>query len=646
MSTHPTPARTARTARIARLRALGALSAALALASLTGCGGGGGGDDSPAAPPPPVAAAPGPAPSPPPPPASPPPPPPPAVSTTVSGAVVKGPVAGAQVCAYAVAANTRGTGLGSCTTTDASGNYSLAVPAGSGPLWMEATGGNYIDEITATATPVPAGSALRVLVTANGGSVSTMLTPLTTLALNAAAATAGGSGTLDATAFNNAATQLLASFNLPSTLNIGTTLPTFGSGINSYGTALTVISQMVANGSTLANILAATQPSTLAAAYAAAAMPPVASPPTSGGMPSASGMLTVGGATAPGASTSLTPQADGFEVALKSGATSYRFYRVTATPATRVEVTVGVALSGAITVSYYDLAARTSFNTCSSNCGVTITPAAGATHPVTMAFANTPLSGGLTLNGSLVGDAPGADWTLADLPGRTTSTLTVNGAGVRALTSIDSLVDGGGGTSIRSIVLSLSDGSTVALNSTGSAAFTATRVEPPSTVGSCVTACDITVTDGTGTRVTFANTPLSGAVVLNGTVDFARTSGSLSTNDIGGFTPVSSSIESLNGQRTLTFNVLGTAAQAGLSLVTVEVVRGRVVRAQATVGIATQVLSCFDNGTGIGIPACNGVTVGSDGRSVTFSNAVLRGGAVGMAARNVTFNGTVVAKGP
>ena len=624
MDTNPRASHALRT-----LQALTALTALTASLVLSGCGGG---DD---------AAAPAAVPAPPPPVA--PSPPPPAVSTTVTGAVVKGPVSGAQVCAYTVVANARGTALGSCTTTDATGNYSFAVPAGTGPLWVEATGGSYTDEITGAVVSLPAGSPMVSLTTATGSTATTMLTPLTTLALNAARTTAGATGTLDASAFSTATTQLLSAFNLPATLNLATTLPAFGAGINSYGTALTAVSRMVSNGLPLAQILAATQPSALAAAYATAASPVTSPGP---GVPSASGTLTVGGVTAAGAATSLAPQADGFEVGLRSGATSYRFFRVTATPATRVEVTVGVAASGAISVSYYDLAARTSFNTCNSNCGVTITPVVGATHPVTVAFTNTPLSGGLTLNGSLVGDAPGADWTLADLPGSTTSALTLNGASVRALTSVSSVVDGGGGTSIRSIVMALSDGSTLALNQSGSAAFTASRVVAPATISTCATACNIAVTDGTGTSVSFANTPLSGGLVLNGTVDFARTSGSLSTNDTGGFTPVASSVESLNGTRTLTFNVLGTAAQAGLSLVTVEVVGGRVVRAQATVGIATQVLSCFDNGAGIGVPACTGVTVGADGRTVTFNNAVLRGGAVGTAARNVTFNGTVVAKGP
>ena len=202
---------------------------------------------------------------------------------------------------------------------------------------------------------------------------------------------------------------------------------------------------------------------------------------------------------------------------------------------------------------------------------------------------------------------------------------------------------------VRSINLRLADGSTLSLSSqTGGAGFTVSRVLPPATINSCNAACNIAVADTAGsTRVTFASTTLgNGGPVLNGTVDIARTSGSLSTNDAGGFTPVASNIESLNDSRTLTFNVLGTAAQAGLSLVTVEVKGGRVVRAQATVGIATQVFSCFDNGSGINVPACTGVSVAADGRTVTFSNALLYGGAVGAAGRNVTFNGTVVAKGP
>jgi hypothetical protein len=613
-------------------RSLCTLSAAVALASLAACGGGN--DSSPAPAPAPVT------------------PPPPAVSTTVSGAVVKGPVTGAQVCAFTVVGSARGTALGSCTTTDASGNYSFAVPAGTGPLWVEATGGSYTDEVTGATVSVPAGSPLVSLVTANGAAVSTMLTPLTTLALNAARSTAGASGTLDAASYSAAAAQLLSSFNLPSNLNITTTLPAFGAGINSYGTALTTISQMVANGTTLAAILANSNPGALAAAFAAAASPPPVGGGGGGGggtgPPSASGTLTVSGLA------SFTPQSTGFQVSLSSASSlraGYRFFVETqrtvgnATVTDRRELKIDPLTGGGYSVALFDSATREQ-NLCFSNCAVTFSTPSGASHPVQVSFSNLALSGNRTLNGTLTGDAPGAAWTVADLPGGSTSSLTLNGAAVSVLGSSDSTLDTGGGNTLRAISLRLSDGSTVSLQRNGGAAITVDRVLPPASLAACATACNVSLADGSGTRVTFANTPLSGGLVLNGTVDYARTSGSLTSSDLGGFTPAASSIESLNSARILTFNVLGTAAQAGLSLVTVEVAAGRVTRAQATVGIATQVLSCFDNGTAIGIPACAGVTVAADGRTVTFNNAVLRGGAVGAAARNVTFNGTVAAKGP
>lgn len=578
-------------------------------------------------------------------------------STTVSGSVVKGPVNGAQVCAYAVAGSARGAAVGSCTTTNANGAYSFSVPVGTGALWVEATDGTYTDEATSTTVTLPLGSPLVSLISANGATVTSMLTPLTTLALNAARATVGSSGTLDAAAFAAAATQLLSTFNLPPELNIATTPPVFGSSLNPYGTALTAISQMVANGSTLASILATTSPSTLAAACATAAAGGSGGGGGGGGginvgSPTASGTLTATGVTAAGAATRLTPSAAGFEVSLEDGVTAYQFSQAPPGSASQVLVKVSVTVTGAMTVAYSDVASRT-FTFCSSNCGVTITTASGTTHPVTVAFANTPLSDlrglslGLSLNGTLVGDAPGAAWTFADLPGASSGSLAVGGASVRVLAAQDSVFDAGGGNTTRSISVQLSDGSLLALNKMGNSPFTASRVVPPSTFNNCNSSCGITVADGVGTRITLVNTALVTGPVLNGTIDFARTSGSLSTNDaISAITPVTSNITSVNAVRTLTFSVLGTAAQGGLSLATLDVVGGRVTRAQATVGIGAQVLSCFDNGSVIGIPACSGITVASDGRTVTFTNAVLRGGAVGAAARNVTFNGTLVVEGP
>ncbi len=190
-------------------------------------------------------------------------------STTFSGAIVKGPVNGANVCAYAVAATARGARLGNCTTTDASGNYTLNVPVSAGPVWLEATGGSYLDEATAAVVGLAAGSALTALADANGASVSAYVTPLTTLALNAARAS--GASTLDAAAFNQAVVALLNALGIAAGLDILHSAPVVTGTLNAYGAALLNISRMVAAGLPLAQILATTQPATLATAYAAAA---------------------------------------------------------------------------------------------------------------------------------------------------------------------------------------------------------------------------------------------------------------------------------------------------------------------------------------------------------------------------------------
>lgn len=190
-------------------------------------------------------------------------------STTFSGAIVKGPVNGASVCAYAVAAKARGARLGNCATTDANGNYTLSVPVATGAVWLEATGGSYLDEATAAVVALAAGSALTALAEANGASVSAYVTPLTTLALNAALAS--NATALDAAAFSQAVVALLNALGIAAGLDILHNAPVVTGTLNDYGTALLNISRMVAAGLPLAQILATTQPATLAAPYAAAA---------------------------------------------------------------------------------------------------------------------------------------------------------------------------------------------------------------------------------------------------------------------------------------------------------------------------------------------------------------------------------------
>ena len=572
--------------------------------------------------------------------------------TTVTGAVVKGPVAGAQVCGYSVVANARGAALGSCVSTDANGHYSLSLPAGSGALWLEATGGSYTDEATSAAASLPAGSPLATLITANGASVAAMLTPLTTLALNTARATVGSSGTLDAAAFAAAAVQWLAAFNLPATLDIGSTAPSFGAGINAYGAALTVISQMVANGSSLAGILAATQPSALAADYATASSPP---PPAASGTPSASGTVTATGAAA----GSITPQATGFEITTTADATEYRFFlgpvavanRPTATSTAEVTVTVANNGTGATTsVSYADPRVTLMPAYCSAfqstTCGVTISTPAGATHPVTLTFTDTPLTGGGTLNGTLVGDAPGAAWRVADLPRSTDGSLSVNGSSVAVLSASTSTTVIPG-TTLLSMVLTLADGTRVVLSRSNSDPINVARSVSTTLLQNCGSPCPVTLTESAeGTAVAFANAALSGGTTLNGSVFVGKTQGSLTNNGgLGGFTPVSDSTEAVNDARTVNFSVLGTAAQAGISLFSVTVRNGRVTAASASIGIGMALYQCGDGLSVIGYPACSGIAVAANGRSFSFSNATLAGGAIGAAKANVAFNGSLGAKG-
>ena len=623
--THPAPALLLRS-----LRTLGTLSAMLALAA---CGGN---DDNtgtaPAASP--AAAPPAPA----------------AAATVVSGSVVKGPVAGAQVCGYMVSGSGRGAALGSCTTSDASGNYTLTVPVGSGLLWVEASGGSYVDETTRATVSLPAGSVLVGLVGATGGSVTGMLTPLTTLALNAARATAGSGGTLDAAAYAAAAAQLLATFNLPPSLNITTTLPTFGSAANAYGSALTTFSQMLAAGLPLAQLLATTQPALLQPAYAAAlaaasappAAPPPAPPPATAASASASGNVAVAGGR-----TDFAPQTDGFEVGVKADRTNYRFYRRASQAGSTVihteEIIVSVPRSGATTVTYADTTARFTEHYCFSACGVTISTPAGASHPVTITFAGLVLSNGRTLTGSLVGDAGGAAWGALDLPRTTSGTLDISGTAVTVVEGSQSSQVIGAAT-LRSVSLSLADGSQMAVNRLGSDAPTVLRAVPPGIGQMCNSACQTSIVDSAaGTTVTFSATPLSGGVLLSGSVFIGMTSGSVTSAELGGFTPTADSIESHNDQRRITFSALGSAGN-GIATLSVSHRGGRVVGAEVSTGIGAAAYVCIEVAAA-GLPACAGITVAADGRSVTLANTVLTGSAVGAARSNVTLSGSLVAKG-
>lgn len=154
-------------------------------------------------------------------------------TTTLSGSVVKGPCSGTTV---RVLNGSTGALLGTATT-NASGAYSVDVGF-SGDVIIEATGGTCADE--ATSSNVALGSTMRSVMTLNGGSVTGVVTPLTTMAYSFAF----GSGTtgVTASAFNTKATSLASQFQLGS-VNIATTTPVVTGTTNNYGQVLRAISQ-------------------------------------------------------------------------------------------------------------------------------------------------------------------------------------------------------------------------------------------------------------------------------------------------------------------------------------------------------------------------------------------------------------------
>lgn len=187
-------------------------------------------------------------------------------STTVAGAAVKGPVGSATVTLYSVGSGgARGTSLGS-TTTDANGRYTLTVPY-KGDLLIEVSGGSYTDEASGATRTL--GDTLRLMTTSGseGGTLTGVVTPLTTIAYSMAQRANGGATLINyGAALNSVGTQ----FRLGN-IDWTSTLPTVsGSALNDYGRALRGISQYVASGGTLATLMAWSTPASLQAAYQSA----------------------------------------------------------------------------------------------------------------------------------------------------------------------------------------------------------------------------------------------------------------------------------------------------------------------------------------------------------------------------------------
>lgn len=164
------------------------------------------------------------------------------VTTTISGSAVKGPVSGATVTVKRPDGTACATTPAAVTTT-ASGSYSLNTVC-TGDVLVEVTGGNYLDEASNTTTPLS--TPLRVMVATNGGTVTGVATPLTTMAYSYAFRTPAAASSATAAAFNAQATRIATQFGLGS-VNLATTVPVVSGTPDAYGNALRAVSQYLRN---------------------------------------------------------------------------------------------------------------------------------------------------------------------------------------------------------------------------------------------------------------------------------------------------------------------------------------------------------------------------------------------------------------
>lgn len=171
----------------------------------------------------------------------------------ISGALVKGPVGAAEVCAYALVDGVQGDKRG-CGVTDADGHYKLfvlSVKPGGESLVVAGTRytGQYTDEATGTQRPLDA--TLRSAVRLHPGQAATvMVTPLTELAMRRAEA---GSAKLADEPIEQAMAMVAHAFDtadIRQTLPADPTRPESASaarGARNYGLALAGVAHLRAD---------------------------------------------------------------------------------------------------------------------------------------------------------------------------------------------------------------------------------------------------------------------------------------------------------------------------------------------------------------------------------------------------------------
>ncbi|MBI5198375.1 MAG: Ig-like domain-containing protein [Nitrospirae bacterium] len=117
-------------------------------------------------------------------------------STTITGQVIKGPVSDASVTIFELTADGTAGDVLATTRTDETGRFGASVRQGvNGPVFIEATGGTFTSPVTGEPQTLPEepGSGLQAVVNVKPGEdANTLITPLTTIAVQVARDMPGG----------------------------------------------------------------------------------------------------------------------------------------------------------------------------------------------------------------------------------------------------------------------------------------------------------------------------------------------------------------------------------------------------------------------------------------------------------------------
>ena len=157
-------------------------------------------------------------------------------STTLSGSVVDGFISNATIRAYQINANgTQGAQIGSPTTSDAGGSYSLSLGSYTGPVLIESSDGSFTDWATGAIVNLAATDTLKAVVSNATGAVTAQITPLTNMAAERAQRDIALNGITAATAIDNANTgigQYFGAFNILTDSPIDPTVAGSATGVS------------------------------------------------------------------------------------------------------------------------------------------------------------------------------------------------------------------------------------------------------------------------------------------------------------------------------------------------------------------------------------------------------------------------------